>query len=296
MTVVAWDGRTLAADKMTSFGGLHATTTKVHQVGKLLVSGCGNTAVLAEMLNWVRQGSKPEDFPNSQRDVAGNASLLVVQEDGSLLQYEHTPYPLRIDNKQWAIGSGRDFAVMAMHLGKSARDAVELTSIFCTDCGNGVDSLTLDTSEEEPAPKEPARKSADCVKSPFSSACCSLGTKSCHIDHEQEQRSRFGSPELQSMILKNLMGNIKTITRRHTLGTYSIDVRAECSGSEGYGPTISDTAGFHDPILQEVLNVMISYEDRGLRTFLQAHPSIEAMDIYFEQCLLVRLIRSELDL
>lgn len=141
MTVVAWDGKTLSADKRTSFGGLHATTTKLHRVGAALVSGSGSAALIKEMVAWVGAGCDPDTFPALQRDEKTCCSFLVVNPSGPLLQYDQTPYPLTIENKQWAIGSGRDFAMMAMHLGKTSAEAVELTSLMCSDCGNGVDSM-----------------------------------------------------------------------------------------------------------------------------------------------------------
>lgn len=143
MTVIAWDGVTLAADKMTSFGGLHGTTTKIYRIGEKLVGGCGRTALIQEMLQWIKDGCNPETFPAQQRDLNESVSMLVVESDGTLLQYETTPWPIVLHNRQWAIGSGRDFAMAAMYLGKTAREAVEITSILCSDCGNGVDELTL---------------------------------------------------------------------------------------------------------------------------------------------------------
>ena len=142
MTVVAWDGTTLAADKMTSFGGLHGTTTKVYRIRDMLVSGCGMTALIQEMVQWVENGCIPEQFPPQQRDPKECVSLLVVRKGGLVHQYESTPYPLVLHNRQWAIGSGRDFAMAAMYLGKTAREAVEIASVLCNDCGNGVDELT----------------------------------------------------------------------------------------------------------------------------------------------------------
>ena len=62
--------------------------------------------------------------------------MLVVRKDGPLHQYETTPWPLVLHNKQWAIGSGRDFAMAAMYLGKTARAAVELATVLCCACGN----------------------------------------------------------------------------------------------------------------------------------------------------------------
>ena len=147
MTVIAWDGLCLSGDKRTSFGGLHGTTTKVHRIGGYLVGGCGNAAVIAEMREWVGMGCKPAEFPASQRDVKENASIIVISPSGSVYQYEHTPYPLRIENEKWAIGSGRDFALMAMYLGKTSAEAVKLTAEFCSDCGNGVDSVWIDGGE-----------------------------------------------------------------------------------------------------------------------------------------------------
>jgi len=70
--------------------------------------------------------------------------VLVLQPDGKVRQYESSPYPLQIENKYWAIGCGRDFAMTAMYLGKTSREAVEIASALCDGCGNGIDSLELE--------------------------------------------------------------------------------------------------------------------------------------------------------
>ena len=147
MTVIAWDGHAMAADKMQSHGGLHATTIKVHKLpdGRL-AGGAGNAALIGEMLYWLAAGADPAKFPTQQRNEKECTSMLVVSRSGAVLQYESTPHPLVIQNKYWAIGSGRDFAIMAMHLGKTATEAVELASQLCNDCGNGVDTLALETT------------------------------------------------------------------------------------------------------------------------------------------------------
>ena len=48
----------------------------------------------------------------------------------------------KVEDQFAAWGSGRDFALTAMHLGKSAREAVEIACLFENGCGNGVDVLT----------------------------------------------------------------------------------------------------------------------------------------------------------
>ena len=144
MTVVAWDGTTLAADKMTSFGGLHGTTIKVHKFRDVLIGGCGLASLIEEMVQWVKDGCDPLKFPAQQRDPKECVSLLVIRKGGWIHQYESTPYPLKLSNANWAIGSGRDFAMAAMFLGKTAREAVAVASALCNDCGNGIDELTHD--------------------------------------------------------------------------------------------------------------------------------------------------------
>jgi len=143
MTIIAWDGKTLSADKMTSFGGLHATTMKLRKIGGCLVGGAGATAHMNEMLKWIEDGCDAETLPSYQRDPKECVSLLVIGLDGKVKQYESSPYPLQIENKFWAIGSGRDFAMAAMYLGKTSREAVKIASELCNDCGNGIDSLEL---------------------------------------------------------------------------------------------------------------------------------------------------------
>jgi hypothetical protein len=53
------------------------------------------------------------------------------------------PYPMRNRSERWAWGSGRDFALAAMHLGKTAAEAVEVACLFQSDCGLGVDHVEL---------------------------------------------------------------------------------------------------------------------------------------------------------
>lgn len=148
MTVVCWDGKILAADKRTSFGGLHAITTKVHRLPNGSLVGCaGNTAQIGEMIHWLGAGADPDKMPAIQRDAKECVSALVISPEGKVLQYENTPYPIHIENGQWAIGSGRDFALAAMLLGRDAMGAVKVAIVFDAGCGNGIDALTLKGSQ-----------------------------------------------------------------------------------------------------------------------------------------------------
>lgn len=149
MTVIAWDGRTLAADKRVSFQGLALTTTKITRANGCLVGLCGDGPSSQQMLEWFRAGAVPEDLPACQRSDDWG-SLLVIRPNGAVHKYERGPYPLALEDRAVAIGSGRDFALAAMHCGKSAREAVEIACIYECGCGNGIDTLQLDSCDSAP--------------------------------------------------------------------------------------------------------------------------------------------------
>ena len=143
MTCIVWDGYTLAADKRSTIGGLYRVTTKIHRVGSALVGYAGHGAQCSEMLAWARGGFRKAAFPESQRDTDASIVLLVIRPGGVIQAYEHTPHAIEYEDKQFAVGSGRDFALAAMRLGKNARDAVLLAAEFDPGTGNGVDTLEL---------------------------------------------------------------------------------------------------------------------------------------------------------
>ena len=143
MSVIAWDGEVLAADRRACLGGLVRTTTKIFYFSGCLAGYVGDADAGEEVLQWFRDGAVPAAFPPARREGDHWASLLVVQPGKNLLLYERTPYPVKFPPQQFAVGSGRDFALAAMHCGKTAKEAVEVACLFDSGCGNGVDVLRL---------------------------------------------------------------------------------------------------------------------------------------------------------
>ena len=144
MSVIAWDGKRLAADRRAIIGGtgtLIRTLTKIFRVRDCLVGYAGGACYGEEILAWFRDGAKPETFPESQRNEETNTGLLVIHPDGVVHRFEMTPYPLTLKDESVAVGSGREFAIAAMHCGKTATEAVEIACLFDCNCGNGVDVL-----------------------------------------------------------------------------------------------------------------------------------------------------------
>jgi hypothetical protein len=149
VTIIAWDGRVMAADKRTTDAGMPWTTTKiVRDGGGALLGACGNSSMCRELRLWWQKGATPENYP----DKAKACCLMVVTPDRQILLYIDGPIPVEIHNGFAAIGSGRDYAIAAMHYGRGAIEAVELASIYDTGCGNGVDALTLEACNHSNQP------------------------------------------------------------------------------------------------------------------------------------------------
>lgn len=147
MTTVAWDGHTLAADKRSCFGTLIHTVTKIYRVRGCLVAGAGDFDRIQEAVAWFESGADPAKLPPFQRDNNDFVGLVVIQPDKTILRYERGPYPFKIESPFYAMGSGRDFAMAAMHLGLKAKEAVQVAMALDSGSGNGIDTMTLaDTS------------------------------------------------------------------------------------------------------------------------------------------------------
>lgn len=139
MTVIAWAGKTMAADRKNTYGNTARQTTKIHRIGNALVGYSGDAYIGNEVIAWLRDGA-------DQRREDLHVNLLVVYDDGIIHEYGITPFPDIVEDRFVAIGSGRDFALAAMTLGRTAVQAVELACLLDATCGLGVDALTHDDS------------------------------------------------------------------------------------------------------------------------------------------------------
>jgi len=150
MTVIAWDGHTLAADKLADYGGMNCTVTKIflvhdYKVGKdFLVGVAGELSFGLQMIEWIKAGRDPLSFPVAQTSKDDWQPVCVIEPDSAFtLIYERTPFPIQYEHRAFAIGSGREFARAALYLGKTAVEAVGVANALCISCGNGIDTLTF---------------------------------------------------------------------------------------------------------------------------------------------------------
>ena len=140
MTVIAWDGVSMAADRIGEFFCTRTVRTKIRRIGDTLVGCAGEARASEAVCAWLESGADPEKFPKiAEQD---KANLLVAGPRGLYL-YENSPFPMRLENSFFAIGSGGEVAMTVMHLGMDARRAVEVACELAVGCGGGVDELKI---------------------------------------------------------------------------------------------------------------------------------------------------------
>lgn len=138
MTVIAWDGETLAGDRMRVCGGTPVRAdSKVNLIaapdGRRFLVGCSGCAYMGEVfLAWMRGGDKPS-MPHD-----AEFSAMVIDERRKVWMLSRELVYLQVGRPQWAIGCGADYALGAMAAGKTAVEAVKITSRLDTNCGMGV--------------------------------------------------------------------------------------------------------------------------------------------------------------
>lgn len=149
MTVIAWDGSVLAADRRLVIGGVVAETTKIRRAGKFLVGGAGPTVEVAYLLEWAGHDFDLDQHPEklygvkisdetalvAVTDSVGGPRVVVYEGGGRLPAVVKSPF--------FALGSGEKFASAAMYLGHNAEYAVSVANALCPWCGNGCDMLRL---------------------------------------------------------------------------------------------------------------------------------------------------------
>lgn len=162
MTVIAWDGKTLAADKQATDNGVLHQITKIRKITKgkkkgWLIANAGSAASGSLLMDWFETGADPRTFPYEyQKDDKFWAALLAISPTGVVHKYEHLPIPVILEDDMYALGSGKDMAIGAMAMGADAATAVQVVCTYETDCGVGIDVVHL--TEKKSARARPKGK------------------------------------------------------------------------------------------------------------------------------------------
>jgi hypothetical protein len=145
MTVIAWDGKTLAADRRACASGFVYSVTKIARVGDVLAALSGYFSAFGAYKEWLASGRDPARFPAPPKDDREWRQLLVIHRSGLIERFEGgATAPIIVEESWHTMGSGRDYAAAAIMLGFDAVRAVAVASRLSEECGNGVDTLSFE--------------------------------------------------------------------------------------------------------------------------------------------------------
>lgn len=138
MSVVAWDGKTLATDRRICSGDIIHEMSKSRMLpnGEVVAwTGCVDTGLL--MVQWYEDGADPERFPRRQK-TSDFANLIVATTNG-IREYGQGAIPIVMDDSFCAWGSGSAIALGALAMGATAEEAARIACRYSSSCGNGID-------------------------------------------------------------------------------------------------------------------------------------------------------------
>lgn len=142
MSVIAFDGRYLAADSQGTCAGARLVATKLFRLGNgdiLGFTGDRELGLRLKDLWW--EGRMLSDWPDFQK--GDDWCRLVIATKGKVFTTEKQPVLMPLESPYYAWGSGRDFALGAMAAGADAVRAVEAACTHSIECGGAVVSFPI---------------------------------------------------------------------------------------------------------------------------------------------------------
>lgn len=144
MTTIAWDGHTLAGDRRVAYGDTPMVTSfpKVRRVVApnkrvALIGFSGSAAFASAFLAWLKGGERPSFRVDNSWTV-----MLIDDRKGVWVRSSTSDaWELVGRRVNWAIGSGCDYALGAMHVGADAARAVRAAAGLDVNTGFGVDKV-----------------------------------------------------------------------------------------------------------------------------------------------------------
>ena len=131
MSVIVWDGSILAVDTFANDGRTSFPVEKLWKIGDAIIAACGMVSDIAVMHDWYMSGQEKAKFPK----VTEFSEFVVATPARGLVRYKMHPFPMLHGRDKVAFGTGRQFALGAMHAGAGAVEAVEAAIKYDPSCG-----------------------------------------------------------------------------------------------------------------------------------------------------------------
>jgi hypothetical protein len=146
MSVVVWDGTTLAADSLANNGDTCFPVTKIWKEQYVpegttrLCGAVGGVQAITALRIWSSRGFIREEYPEEARL---NKATLVVATPGHVNRYNGTALPIQSPLKSvLAIGEGSQYAYGALDMGATAEQAVAVAIKRSVHCNGEPVSIT----------------------------------------------------------------------------------------------------------------------------------------------------------
>lgn len=131
MTTIAADGVHVCSDSQRVCGSerVDLSTKKIQaRPGGHLFAFTGDVGAFDPAIDWyLNKGADPDKAPKVSKD--GSWRLLVIKRDCLVSYSDNVPYPEEFPYPQ-AFGSGANYAMTAMRLGKTAEEAIKIAAEF----------------------------------------------------------------------------------------------------------------------------------------------------------------------
>jgi hypothetical protein len=134
MTTIAFDGKTMAADKQTSGGYIEGSVTKICKINGSVYAAAGGMEEMEEFFAWIKNGG---DKPTIKDFEGLEAKGKNCWWYGEKLMRCKTTVPA-------AIGSGTRFAIGAMMAGADAKTAVNISAKLDPHTGCGIKTINTE--------------------------------------------------------------------------------------------------------------------------------------------------------
>lgn len=128
MSTIAWDGSNLSADSRVTYGGTQGEFQKIKRLKNgWLFASCGKAMDFAAVAHWL-EDIEPGVLHNSMapRPKVDDEFLAMLISNTGAWILERNLVPWYAPRSKWAIGSGAEFALAAMHMGHNAPAAIKV--------------------------------------------------------------------------------------------------------------------------------------------------------------------------
>lgn len=146
MTVIAWDGRSVAADRLGVVSGGGRSFHSHSKLEKRDDKVYATTGMMAPMrdawIAWHESGCDPASVPPCGALAEDLGNFIVFHEGKCFIFSAMVPYPCE-EAAPFAWGSGGDYALGAMLAGADAKVAAEIAIACDTRCGGPVDVIEM---------------------------------------------------------------------------------------------------------------------------------------------------------